>query len=125
MGDAPGIDLSAFVCRRCGACCRVKGGLVRIDMVELEPMAKALGLDVETFIDRWTDLAPDRAGLVLKDAPDGSCALLDEKGLCRIHEAKPRQCRSFPYGWTNPGSFETCPGLRALAEAAGAKRASR
>ena len=39
--------------------------------------------------------------------------MLGEDGLCRVHAAKPAQCREFPFSWRNPDSFRTCPGLRA------------
>ena len=38
--------------------------------------------------------------------------------LCRVHDAKPAQCRELPLRWRNPDSFLTCPGLRALARGA-------
>ena len=54
---------------------------------------------------------------VMRDHADGSCEMLGEDGLCRVHAAKPAQCREFPFSWRNPDSFRTCPGLRALAGA--------
>ena len=65
-------------------------------------------------------MAVDRRSLVLRDHADGSCEMLGEDGLCRVHAAKPAQCREFPFSWRNPDSFRTCPGLRALAEGGGA-----
>ena len=73
-------DLTHFRCQRCGACCRIPGGLVR-----------------------------------LRDRPDGACEMLGGDGLCRVHAAKPAQCREFPFSWRNPDSFRLCPGLRAIA----------
>ena len=109
-------DLSAFRCRRCGACCRLPGGLVRLREGESAALAAALGMDERTFLDEHTLLAPDRRSLVLRDHADGSCEMLGADGLCRVHAAKPAQCRAFPFSWRNPDSFRTCPGLRALAE---------
>ena len=111
------IDLSSFRCRRCGACCRIPGGLVRLREGESAALAAALGMDERTFLDEHTLLAPDRRSLVLRDHADGSCEMLGEDGLCRVHAAKPAQCREFPVSWRNPDSFRTCPGLRALARA--------
>lgn len=111
MDAAP---LPGFVCRRCGACCRTPGGIVRLREEELAPIAAALGLTEAAFVERRTALAPDRRSLVLLDRPDGACEMLDEDGACRIHAVKPAQCRSFPHAWRNPDSDRTCPGLRAL-----------
>ena len=109
-------DLSAFRCRRCGECCRIPGGLVRLREDECAALAAALGMDERTFIDRHTLLAPDRRSLVLRDHADGSCEMLDTDGLCRVQSAKPAQCRDFPLRWRNPDSFRVCPGLRALTQ---------
>ena len=108
--DAP--DLTRFRCRRCGACCRIPGGLVRLRDGEGAALAAALGMDERTFLDEHTLLAPDRRSLVLRDRADGSCEMLGDDGLCRVHAAKPAQCREFPFSWRNPDSFRTCPGLR-------------
>ena len=108
-------DLSSFRCRRCGACCRIPGGLVRLREGESAALAAALGMDERTFLDEHTLLAPDRRSLVLRDHADGSCEMLGEDGLCRVHAAKPAQCREFPLRWRNPDSVRSCPGLRALA----------
>ena len=111
------MSLSSFRCRRCGACCRVKGGIVRLSEPEIARLAAALEVDEQTFIDRYTTLSPDRRGLVLLDQDDGrSCILLDEAGSCRVHDAKPDQCRNFPFSWTNPDSASYCPALREAQE---------
>lgn len=109
---AEAFDLSRFECRRCGACCRIKDGIVRLSDAEIKRIAGFLGMSEADFIENETVLSPDRRCLVLKDAPDGGCAMLDERGLCRIHEVKPDKCRTFPYEWTNADSAGYCPGLR-------------
>jgi len=106
-------DLSRFTCRRCGACCRIEG-IVRLKDEDVSKIAAHLGLREDDFIANGTDLAPDRQGLVLKDRPDGACAMLDERNRCRIYPVRPEKCRTFPYEWTNDESSATCPGLAAL-----------
>ena len=71
-------------------------------------------MDFGMFADEFTELARDRRGLVLKDAPDGACILLGADGLCRANSAKPRQCREYPFTWRNPDSAEICPALSEL-----------
>lgn len=105
-----------FKCLGCGACCRIPNGIVRVSDAEISRIAEYLGVPEAEFIEKETDVAPDRRGLVLKSRPDDSCVWLTEDNKCRIHPVKPDKCRSFPYEWTNRDSGEVCPGLRAIAK---------
>ena len=100
-----------FTCRRCGACCRIKDGIVRVSDAEIARIAAFLGMSETEFIANETDVAPDRRSLVLKSHPDGSCVYLTADNLCRINSVKPDKCRTFPFEWTNPDSREVCPAL--------------
>ena len=84
---------------------------------EIARIAEFLGVALSDFIERETEIAPDRASLMLKSLPDGSCVYLTPGNLCRINPVKPDKCRTFPFEWRNGDSGETCPGLRALAHA--------
>lgn len=106
------VDMAGFVCRRCGACCRIKDGIVRVSDEEISRIASFLGMSEADFIDAETEVAPDRRGLVLKSRADGSCAYLTEDSRCAINPVKPDKCRTFPHEWTNSDSFEVCPALR-------------
>ena len=101
-----------FKCHQCATCCRIPG-LVHLHEDEEAAMAIHLLLDVLEFTEKFTVLASDRRGLVLKDKPDGSCILLDAQGRCLVHDVKPRQCREFPFSWQNADSATLCPGLKA------------
>lgn len=109
MAEMRGIP--GFACRQCGACCRIKNGIVRVSDAEIARIAAFLGMDEQDFIDRETELAPDRRGLVLKSRPDGACDWLTDGNRCRIHPVKPDKCRTFPFEWTNPDSREVCAAL--------------
>ena len=100
-----------FQCQGCGACCRIKNGIVRVGDDEIRRIAEFLGMSERAFIDRETEIAPDRRGLVLRSRPDESCVYLTEDNRCRIHPVKPDKCRTFPYEWTNPDSADVCPAL--------------
>ena len=100
-----------FRCRRCGACCRIPNGIVRVSDAEIGRIAAFLGMTEAEFIERETEIAPDRRGLILKSRPDGACAWLTGDNLCRINPVKPDKCRTFPLEWTNSDSREICPGL--------------
>ena len=111
MPPASKVSLSGFVCRQCGACCRIKDGIVRVSDAEIARIAAFLGMAEQAFIDRETEVAPDRRGLILKSRPDGACVWLTDDNRCRIHSVKPDKCRTFPYEWTNADSKKVCPGL--------------
>jgi Fe-S-cluster containining protein len=82
-------------------------------------MARFLGLPRRKFLKQYAkQVGPDQWWLLDQDNPDQWCIFLfrDKEGLfgCRVNDAKPDQCRSFPAGWRNPGSLRTCAGLRTL-----------
>jgi Fe-S-cluster containining protein len=103
--------LKAFKCTGCGDCCRWSGSVLLTD-VDITTLAAHLGHSEQEFIDRHTRLAPNRIQLALLDNVDGSCAFL-ESDRCAVYQARPEQCRSFPYAWSVP---EGCPALDALLE---------
>ena len=107
-----------FKCRGCGTCCRIKDGIVRVGADEIKRIAEFLGMSEQEFIDRETEIAPDRKGLILKSRADDSCVYLTDDNRCRIHPVKPDKCRTFPFEWTNPDSGEVCPALNFSAEKA-------
>jgi Fe-S-cluster containining protein len=73
-------------------------------------LAAHLGLSEQEFVERHTRLAPNRRQLALLDQPDGSCAFL-QGNRCSVYEARPEQCRTFPYAWN---VAEGCPELDRL-----------
>ena len=102
-----------FNCRRCGACCRIKDGIVRVSEDEIKRIAVFLGMNEADFIAHETEVSPDRKSLVLKSDPDGACAYLTPDNLCRINPVKPDKCRTCPFEWTNPDSATVCPEMAA------------
>ena len=103
---------SEFHCRRCGACCRIPDGIVRVSDAEIARIASFIGIPEARFIEQETEIAPDRRGLILKNTPEGACVYLTADNLCRINAVKPDKCRTFPLEWTNPDSESVCPVLR-------------
>ncbi|HEY5621310.1 MAG TPA: YkgJ family cysteine cluster protein [Pontiella sp.] len=103
--------LSQFSCSGCGECCRW-GGSVLLNDADIRMIAAYLGMTEPEFIESHTRLAPGRKQLALLDQKDGSCAFL--KGdRCSIYDARPEQCRTFPFAWhVNEG----CPELDRLLE---------
>ena len=104
--------MGEFKCKRCGGCCRIKDGIVRVSDKEVARIAAFLRIAEPDFISHETEIAPDRKSLILKSRDDGSCVYLTEDNLCAINPVKPDKCRTFPHEWTNSDSLEVCPGLR-------------
>lgn len=98
-----------FHCRQCGACCRWPGSVLLTD-ADVAAAAIALNLAESDFIETYARLARNRAGLTLREAPDGACIFLNAENRCVIYDARPRQCRDFPHRWR----VEGCPGLENL-----------
>jgi Fe-S-cluster containining protein len=101
--------LKDFKCTGCGDCCRWTGSVLLTDR-DITAMAERVELPEQEFIDRHTRLAPNRIQLALLDHPDGRCSFL-EGDRCSVYEARPEQCRSFPFAWSVP---EGCPALDKL-----------
>ena len=66
-------------------------------------MASVLGLTVDEFEDRYTTVELERRTLrEVRTAQGLDCVFLDResvpgKAVCRVYEARPLQCRTFPW----------------------------
>lgn len=103
--------LRRFECSRCLECCR-KPGYVYLKKGEEEGMAAYLQMDAYDFVEKYCEVM-ERRRLVLKKNSDESCVFLTAEG-CRVHPAKPEQCRDFPVRWRTPASFSYCEGMKRL-----------
>ena len=85
--------------------------------------AKLLSITLDEFIQKYTKLSQDRKSLIFTDREDGACVFLSDDNRCKIYEARPWQCRTFPHEWDVPPDMQKlCPGHR-LAERADAAAA--
>ena len=101
--------LKRFKCSGCGDCCRW-GGAVLLEEPDIATLSAHLGMAEQEFIEKRTRLAANRRQLALLDQADGSCEFL-EGNHCKVYDARPAQCRSFPHAWDVP---EGCPELDRL-----------
>jgi Fe-S-cluster containining protein len=83
-----------------------------LDDGEVEALAAFVGLSVYAFTDAYTRLTPDRRAISLTERPDGACVFLQPDHTCRIQDAKPRQCRAFPYLWRTARLANMCAGWK-------------
>ncbi|MBN2490653.1 MAG: YkgJ family cysteine cluster protein [Planctomycetes bacterium] len=87
-----------FGCTQCGRCCINHGdeSFVYVSTAEMRVLARHLELDLATFRRRYT--TTHEGDRVLKDAAD-RCIFLGADHRCRVHAARPVQCRTWPF-WT-------------------------
>lgn len=83
---------------------------------EASAIAACLGVSFKKFA--ATMLRTTLAGLALVDDGRGDCPLLGDDGRCRVYEARPRQCRTWPWWEENlvsrerwDAAAERCPGM--------------
>jgi Fe-S-cluster containining protein len=100
-----------YVCTRCGNCCKWPGQ-VKLTDDDLANMAEHLGISVDEAIDQYTRLRQDRNGLALADNAAGACVFFEEPDVCKIHDARPEQCRRFPTHWNFPGFEAECEAIK-------------
>ncbi len=114
-----------FSCTQCGNCCTGPPGTVWFTKAEGKAIAKTLGVDEETFYAQYAHKVDGRWSLKERDTRHGwDCVFLDRrsdgKALCSIYEARPTQCRTWPFwpenvsskrAWTAAGRATPCPGM--------------
>lgn len=105
-----------FTCTQCGDCCTGAPGHVWITNEEIAAMAALRGMDAAAFEDAYVRQVGARKSLT--ERPGGDCVLLDATTRrCSVYEARPRQCRTWPFWESNlktPADWrqtcEVCPG---------------
>jgi uncharacterized protein len=105
-----------FTCTQCGDCCTGSPGAVWVDDSEVEEIARLTGRTTGEIRLLHTRRIGGRTSL--REFANGDCTFLDPATRrCRVYEARPRQCRSWPFWRSNLESPETwaavervCPG---------------
>jgi uncharacterized protein len=105
-----------FECTQCGDCCTGAPGFVWVNQEEIDALAAKIGITVDEFEKKYVRKIGIRRSLV--EFPNGDCVFFDtEKRNCSVYEARPRQCRTWPWWNSNLQSekawketCEVCPG---------------
>lgn len=84
-----------FKCTGCGGCCTGEPGYVWVNREEMETMAARLGITLEKFIQTYTRQIFGRYSL-RENRVTYDCVFLKGKE-CAVYEARPLQCRTFPW----------------------------
>ena len=106
-----------FTCTECGDCCTGAPGYVWVNKEEIEALAHAMGMsDAAQFEKKYVRQLGVRRSL--RERANYDCVLLDpQTRKCRAYEARPRQCRTWPFWDSNlatPDDWgrtcQVCPG---------------
>ena len=112
-----------FECTGCGKCCKTRGD-VYLSPTETNKAAASLGLSIFEFKQQFVEeeevtvamtLDPEQipegetGWTVLRHKQeDGSCIFLNDEGLCKIYDARPIQCSTYPFWPRIMANREAC-----------------
>jgi len=98
--DGYSYSFDASACNTCqGRCCTGESGYIYVTKSEIEKIAELLGLDVREFVSKY--LFKKMYKYSIKEIEYNNsfeCIFYDrESNGCKIYEARPTQCRTFPF----------------------------
>jgi len=117
MSDLPWYNAGLrFECTQCGDCCTGAPGYVWVNDEEIAALAASVGLSTDDFESQFVRRVGIRKSL--KEFPGGDCVFFDsQKRKCTVYNARPRQCRTWPFWDSNLKSpqewqhtCDVCPG---------------
>lgn len=116
-----------FTCTRCGDCCRGPDpGYVEVDEAMIARLAEHRGLSPEAFSRRYVRFISHLGLYSLTEKRGGDCIFWSDDSGCEVYEARPTQCRTFPFWPETIDSREAwdehvadCPGMTRGAAGAG------
>lgn len=92
------VDSFPFECTECGKCCKTIGS-VYLSPDEIQSAATLLGLSAQDFVDTYASHTlsdGSQTWAKLQDKED-ACIFLKDDRYCAIYEARPVQCRTYPF----------------------------
>lgn len=105
-----------FKCTGCGKCCTGSPGYVYLSRKDLESLSAHFGLTEEQFTQKYARSIDGQYAL-LDRAGSTDCLFL-KNNQCSVYEARPTQCRTFPwwvYHLREPSDWEAasqrCEGI--------------
>jgi Fe-S-cluster containining protein len=85
-----------FKCTGCGKCCTGSPGYVWVTVEEMSSMAKLLGISTDDFTKKYVRQRFNRYALVEMKLRNYDCIFLRDS-KCLVYQARPKQCRTFPW----------------------------
>jgi Fe-S-cluster containining protein len=96
----------AFACTQCGKCCTGEPGYVWVSDEEITQMADFLKISLADFRRLYLRRLHNRYLLVEKKSQNHSCVFFKEN-KCSVYQARPIQCRTYPFWPENVASKES------------------
>jgi len=93
-------SFNADACSTCqGRCCTGESGYIYVTKSEIENIAVLLGLDVKEFVFKYLFKKMYKYSIKeIKYNNSFECVFYErESNGCKIYEARPTQCRTFPF----------------------------
>jgi Fe-S-cluster containining protein len=84
-----------FKCTGCGKCCTGSPGYVFLSRTDLERLSSHFSLSETDFIKKYTRKVGTRLSLIDRPKTADCIFLVDNR--CSVYEARPIQCRTFPW----------------------------
>lgn len=84
-----------FKCTGCGKCCTGSPGYVYLSKQDLSRFAAHFQLTEEEFIQKYARLIDGQVALL--DREGSSDCLFLQNNQCTVYDARPTQCRTFPW----------------------------
>jgi Fe-S-cluster containining protein len=112
-----------FSCKRCSVCCRFEAGFVFLSEKDTSLLGAALQMEYSDFVEtycRWVPEIDGKKQLTMKEKTNHDCIFWTPKqgGGCLVYNARPLQCRSFPFWMSvldSKSAWDTtaksCPGM--------------
>jgi Fe-S-cluster containining protein len=95
-----------FKCTECGQCCTGSPGYVWVSEQEMLSIANLLNITIDLFKRKYVRQRNNRYALVEKKSQNNDCIFLKDK-KCTVYQARPSQCRTFPWWKENLTSKES------------------
>jgi uncharacterized protein len=108
-----------FECTRCSRCCRHTPGYVFLSEKDVARFTRALRVSRDEFLRTYCRRVSLGIAnrISLKEMPNYDCVFWKDGG-CSVYEARPLQCRAYPFWSSNVASPEAwaeqarqCPGI--------------
>ena len=106
-------------CEECGGkCCTGESGYIWVTPIEMQKIANLLKISVDELKSNFLIKVGYKFSIKEKelDKNNYACWFFDEKtAMCKIYEARPNQCRTFPFWDFFKNNVEVvkkeCPGI--------------